>query len=106
MKTAITIEARMGSTPAFRARSSCRSLGRPLLERMIERLRRVRRGADVDRDRHDRPNPADDPIVALADSIGVASYRGQRARRGSRGSSTRLARSTPTSSSRRRPIAR
>ena len=73
MRTAITIEARMRST-RLPGKVLLPLLGRPLLERMIERLRRARR-ADVIVVAT-TTNPADDPIVALADSIGVASYRG------------------------------
>jgi len=73
MRTAITIQARMRST-RLPGKVLLPLLGRPMLERMIERLRRVRR-ADVIVVAT-TTNPADDPIVALADSIGVASYRG------------------------------
>jgi spore coat polysaccharide biosynthesis protein SpsF len=73
MKTAITIEARMRST-RLPGKVLLPLLGRPLLERMIERLRRVR-GADVIVVAT-TTHPADDPIVALADAIGVDSYRG------------------------------
>jgi len=73
MKTAITIEARMRST-RLPGKVLLPLLGRPMLERMIERLRRVRR-ADVIVVAT-TTNPADDAIVALADSIGVGSYRG------------------------------
>lgn len=73
MKTFITIEARMRSTrlPGKVLRPL---LGEPMLARMIERLRRVRRadGIVVATTEH----PADDPIVALAKDLGVAWHRG------------------------------
>jgi spore coat polysaccharide biosynthesis protein SpsF len=73
MKTAVTIEARMRST-RLPGKVLLPLLGRPMLERMIERLRRVRR-ADVIVVAT-TTNPADDAIADLADGIGVASWRG------------------------------
>jgi spore coat polysaccharide biosynthesis protein SpsF len=76
MKTVITIEARMRST-RLPGKVLLPVLGEPMLARMVERLRRVRRAdrivvaTTVD--------PADDPIVAAAESLGVGWHRGSEA---------------------------
>ena len=73
MTTVITIEARMRSTrlPGKVLRPV---LGQPMLARMIERLRRVRRadGIVVATTVH----AADDPIAEVARELGVACHRG------------------------------
>lgn len=71
--TAITIQARMRST-RLPGKVLAEAVGKPMLELMIERLRRVRL-ADyivVATTIH----PTDDPIVALAERLGVGHYRG------------------------------
>ncbi len=73
MTTAITIEARVGST-RLPGKVLLPILGKPMLARMIERLGRV--------ERSDRivvattESPADDPIVAVAAAEGVECHRG------------------------------
>ena len=73
MRTVITIEARMRST-RLPGKVLLPVLGEPMLARMIERLRRVDRahGIVVATTVH----AADDPIVALAERLGVAVFRG------------------------------
>lgn len=73
MRTIITIEARMRSTrlPGKVLRPI---LGRPMLARMIERLRRVRFADGIVIATTD--HPADDEIVALATELGVGCHRG------------------------------
>lgn len=73
MKTAITIEARMRST-RLPGKVLLPLLEKPMLERMIERLRRVRRADAIVV--ATTVNPADDPIENLARSLGVACWRG------------------------------
>ncbi|MEX2451905.1 MAG: glycosyltransferase family protein [Rhodospirillales bacterium] len=73
MTTAITIQARMGST-RLPGKVLKDAVGKPLLDLMIERLKRVP-GADkiiV----ATTAKPADDPIVELAERAGVNFYRG------------------------------
>ena len=73
MKTVITIEARMGST-RLSGKVLRPVLGEPMLARMIERLRRVRKadGIVVATTVH----AADDPIATLANDLGVGCHRG------------------------------
>ena len=73
MTTVITIEARMGSSrlPGKVLRPI---LGKSMLSRMIERLRRVRGADRIVVATTDAP--ADDPIVALAVAEGVGCHRG------------------------------
>lgn len=73
MKTVITIEARMRSTrlPGKVLRPL---LGEPMLARMIERLRRVRRADQIVVATTE--HAADDPIVALARELDVSWHRG------------------------------
>jgi spore coat polysaccharide biosynthesis protein SpsF len=73
MRTIITIEARMRST-RLPGKVLAPILGEPMLARMVERLRRVRRadGIVVATTVH----PADDPIVELATALGVGVHRG------------------------------
>jgi spore coat polysaccharide biosynthesis protein SpsF len=73
MRTAITIEARMGST-RLPGKVLAPILGQPLLGRMIERLRRVRRAQAIVV--ATSTSPADDPIADLAARIGVGCFRG------------------------------
>ncbi|MEQ8194799.1 MAG: glycosyltransferase family protein [Rhodospirillales bacterium] len=73
MTTAITIQARMGSS-RLPGKVLKDAVGKPMLELMIERLKRVP-GADkiiV----ATTVKPADDPIVELAQRVGVNFYRG------------------------------
>ncbi len=73
MRTIITVEARMRSTrlPGKVLRPI---LGRPMLARMIERLRRVLRADGIIVATTD--HAADDPIAALATELGVGCHRG------------------------------
>ena len=73
MNTVITIEARMGST-RLSGKVLRPVLGEPMLARMIERLRRVRKadGIVVATTVH----AADDPIATLAKDLGVGCHRG------------------------------
>lgn len=73
MKTVITIEARMRST-RLPGKVLLPVLEQPMLARMVERLRRVRRATDIviATTTHD----ADDPIAQLADGLGVGCHRG------------------------------
>jgi spore coat polysaccharide biosynthesis protein SpsF len=73
MKTVITVEARMSSTrlPGKVLRPI---IGRPLLERMVERLQRVTRADAIVI--ATTTNPIDDPIESLARAIGVGCWRG------------------------------
>ena len=73
MKTVITIEARMGST-RLSGKVLRPVLGEPMLARMIERLRRVRKadGIVVATTVH----AADDPIATLSNDLGVGCHRG------------------------------
>jgi spore coat polysaccharide biosynthesis protein SpsF len=73
MKTVITIEARMRST-RLPGKVLKPVLGRPMLEMMIERLRRVHQADAIVVATTD--NPADDDIAALANRLGVNLYRG------------------------------
>lgn len=68
-----TIEARMTST-RLPGKVLCEAVGKPMLELMIERVRRVPAldGIVV----ATTVNAADDPIVALARRLGVGWYRG------------------------------
>lgn len=67
------IEARMRST-RLPGKVLLPILGRPLIELMIERLRRARTVEDVVIATTD--GPADDPLVELADRIGTGCFRG------------------------------
>lgn len=73
MTTAITIEARMGST-RLPGKVLLPILGRPMLALMIERLRRVRLADLIVV--ATTTAPADDPIVALAGELGAGCFRG------------------------------
>ena len=73
MTTAITIQARMGST-RLPGKVLKEVAGTPLLALMIERLKRV---PDIDKIIVATTiKPADDPIIDLAESVGVDSFRG------------------------------
>jgi len=73
MTTAITIQARMGST-RLPGKVLKDAVGKPMLALMIERLKRV---PDVDKIIvATTTKPADDPIVALAEQENVDHYRG------------------------------
>ncbi|MCB0311587.1 MAG: glycosyltransferase family protein [Bdellovibrionales bacterium] len=73
MKTIITIEARMGSSrlPGKVLMESC---GKPMLQHMIERLKRCKLADDVVV--ATTVEPGDDPIIELCDSIGCSYHRG------------------------------
>ncbi|MHB1328390.1 MAG: cytidylyltransferase domain-containing protein [Gemmatimonadales bacterium] len=73
MKTVITVEARMRSTrlPGKVLRPI---LSQPMLALMIERLRRVRLADEIVV--ATTVHEADEPIVALAEALGVGCYRG------------------------------
>jgi spore coat polysaccharide biosynthesis protein SpsF len=72
-KTGITIEARMGSTRL--PGKTLKSLyGKPMLERMIERLKRVKLADEIIVATTDHPN--DKPIVDLAKKLNVGYYQG------------------------------
>ncbi|MSS70323.1 MAG: spore coat biosynthesis protein F [Candidatus Latescibacteria bacterium] len=73
MKVVCTIEARMRST-RLPGKVLVPIMGRPMLELMIERLRRVRRINAIVVATTD--NPADQPIEDLARSLGVGFFRG------------------------------
>lgn len=73
MKIVTTIEARMRST-RLPGKVLKPLLGKPMLERMVERLRRARRSDAIVV--ATTTHPADDPIVELARAMGVGCYRG------------------------------
>ena len=73
MRTIITVEARMRST-RLSGKVLRPILGQPMLARMIERLRRVRRADGIVVATTD--HAADDPIAALATRLGVGCHRG------------------------------
>jgi spore coat polysaccharide biosynthesis protein SpsF len=73
MNTAITIEARMGST-RLPGKVLKPILTRPMLALMIERLSRVRLADEIVVATRD--NPADDLIAELARRLNVAWFRG------------------------------
>jgi spore coat polysaccharide biosynthesis protein SpsF len=73
MRTVATIEARMQST-RLPGKVMKEVLGKPLLELMIERVRRARRVDDIVIATTDHLSC--DPIMALAVRIGVRCYRG------------------------------
>ncbi len=73
MRTVITIEARMRSS-RLPGKVLASVVGKPMLELMIERLRRVRQAAEIVV--ATTTNPADDPIAELARNLGVACFRG------------------------------
>lgn len=72
-KIGITIEARMNSS-RLPGKSLKLLYGKPMLARMIERLKRVKLADVIVIATTNQPE--DDPIVDLADKIGVGSYRG------------------------------
>ena len=73
MNVVAIIQARMTST-RLPGKVLREVLGKPLLEYQIERLRRCRR---VDRlVVATTKNAADDPVIALCDRLGIASFRG------------------------------
>ena len=76
MRTVITIEARMRSS-RLPGKVLLPVLGRPMLARMIERLRRVRRADGIVV--ATTTDPADDPIAALAAEVEVGCFRGSEA---------------------------
>lgn len=73
MRAVITIEARMGST-RLPGKVMRPILGRPMLARMIERLRRVRRADAIVV--ATTTSPADQAIVDLTEELGVGVFRG------------------------------
>ena len=73
MKIIATIEARMTSS-RLPGKVLKPILGRPVLELLIERLRRARSLNDIAV--ATTTNPADDAIEALARRLGVGCYRG------------------------------
>ena len=73
MTTAITIQARMGST-RLPGKVLKEAAGKPLLAHMVERLKHV---PDIDKIIIATTDKAtDDPIVELAEDVGVDFYRG------------------------------
>jgi spore coat polysaccharide biosynthesis protein SpsF len=73
MKCGITIEARMGSS-RLPGKVLKRAVGKPMLALMIERLKRVR---NIDKIIVATTiKSADDPIVELAEGVGIDYYRG------------------------------
>jgi spore coat polysaccharide biosynthesis protein SpsF len=73
MKTVCTIEARMTST-RLPGKVLLEAAGKPLLEHMVERLRRARSLDAVVIATTDQPDS--DPIAALAERLGVGCFRG------------------------------
>jgi spore coat polysaccharide biosynthesis protein SpsF len=73
MKTVCTIEARMTSS-RLPGKVLLEAAGKPLLEHMIERLRRARRIDEIVIATTAEASSA--PIAALADRLGVACFRG------------------------------
>jgi spore coat polysaccharide biosynthesis protein SpsF len=73
MKVVSTIEARMRSS-RLPGKVLLPAAGKPMLELLIERLRRARRVEEIIVATTD--NPADDPIEKLARRVGVGCFRG------------------------------
>ena len=73
MKVAATIEARMGST-RLPGKVLLPAVGKPLLEHLVERLRRVRQLQDIIVATTEKTK--DNPIVRLSEKIGVNCFRG------------------------------
>lgn len=74
MKIVALIAARTGSS-RFPSKVLQPVLGRPMLERMIERIRSTRRVQEVVV--ATTREPSDDALAALADTLGVGCFRGQ-----------------------------
>lgn len=73
MKTLIIVQARMTST-RLPGKVLLPLAGEPMLTRLVERLRRVRRANDIVV--ATTTNATDDPIAALCAQLGVTCYRG------------------------------
>src|SRR3954454_10556313 len=73
MKTVCTIEARMTSS-RLPGKVLLEAAGKPLLEHMVERLRRVRALDEIVITTTEEASS--EPIVDLADRLGIACFRG------------------------------